>query len=221
MKLIYLPSIVLLFSVSTAAARDVDGNLRQDTRRSTLIEQHVIDVDTVLQVDEEPSRLLKVFKSIRLPWLTDHVAKLDEGDVGDVLLDKELDITEGENLSNDQTHSSTLSSNKNNKNSNNNTVILEGKDIIVIEVDNSEFVLGLEPGITSDIHSFLSAGLPPLPSLPITDQVDKQQQRHLQVSPSKPATSTPMTSKPRTTGLRHPNLQHPQPRHPSLKKPRE
>ena len=201
MKLIYLPSIVLLLSVSTAAARDVDGNLRwQDTCPSTLIEQHLTDRDTVLQVDEEPSRPLKVFKSfksIRLPWLTDHVAKLDKGDVGDVLLDKELDITEGENLSNDQNHSFTLSSNKNNKNSNNSTVTLEGK--VIIEVDNSVFVLGQEPDMTSNIHSFLSAGLPLLPFLPTTDQVDKQHQRHLQVTPSKPATSTPMTSKPRTT----------------------
>jgi hypothetical protein len=78
MKLIYLPSIVLLLSVSTAATHDVDGNLRrQDTRPSTLIEQHLIDGDTVLQVDEEPSRLLKVFKSIRLPWLTDQCQQHD------------------------------------------------------------------------------------------------------------------------------------------------
>jgi hypothetical protein len=196
MKLIYLPSIVLLFSVSTAAARDVDGNLRQDTRRSTLIEQHVIDVDTVLQVDEEPSRLLKVFKSIRLPWLTDHVdvAKLDEGDVlldeGDVLLEKELDIIEGENVSNDQNHSSTLSSkknniknNKNDKNNknNNNTVILEGKDII--EVDNSVYILGQGPGIASNIHSFLSTGLPPLPAF-----MDKGH-GELSNSPSLPAST--------------------------------
>ena len=66
MKLIYLLSIVLLLSVSTAAARDVDSYLRQDTRRSTLIEQH-----TVLQVDDKESRFLKEEQEPRKllsPW---------------------------------------------------------------------------------------------------------------------------------------------------------
>ena len=73
MKVIYLQFIVLLLSASTAVAHDVEGYLRQDTRRTSFIdEQQLINGIKELQVDEDSSRFLKAFKNLRLPWLTEH-----------------------------------------------------------------------------------------------------------------------------------------------------
>ena len=55
MKVIYLQSIVLLLSASTAVARDVEGYLRQDTHRSSIInEQQLINGIKELQVEIPP-----------------------------------------------------------------------------------------------------------------------------------------------------------------------
>ena len=107
MKVIYLQSIVLLLSASTAVARDVEGYLRQDTRRSSIIdEQQLINGIKELQVDEDSSRFLKLkaFKNLRLPWLTEHAAKHDNDDVH---LEGEQDIIIGEHPWDDQYPSST------------------------------------------------------------------------------------------------------------------
>jgi hypothetical protein len=47
-----LQSFVILLSISTTVARDKDSNLRQDT--GPLIEQHLFDGNTEIQVDKSP-----------------------------------------------------------------------------------------------------------------------------------------------------------------------
>jgi hypothetical protein len=67
MKVIHLQSIVfVLLSSLTAAAHDVDGYLRQDTRRSTLMEQHLIDDSTANQVNKESLFLRKNKHDVKL-----------------------------------------------------------------------------------------------------------------------------------------------------------
>ena len=100
---IYLLSIVLvLLSAPNAAARDVDGHLRQDTRRSTLIDkQHLINGDKENQVDEESSsRFIKVFTNRRLPkWLTEHAVTVKHDNNAVHLEEQEQDDNERELLS--------------------------------------------------------------------------------------------------------------------------
>jgi surface protein len=86
MKLISLQSIVLLLSATTAVARDVDVYLRQDTRRSSVIdEQHLINGDMGFQIGEESS-----LKNHRLSWW----AKLNNNNNDAVLLNDKQDIIE-------------------------------------------------------------------------------------------------------------------------------
>ena len=60
MNLIFLlQSFVLLLSLSTAAARDKDGNLREEDTRPLILGQPLIDGKTEVQVGKESSiRLL-------------------------------------------------------------------------------------------------------------------------------------------------------------------
>jgi len=65
--IINLQSIIfVLLSSLTAAARDVDGYLWQDTRRSTLMEQHLIDDSTANQVNKESLFLRKTKDDVKL-----------------------------------------------------------------------------------------------------------------------------------------------------------
>jgi hypothetical protein len=93
MKLIsLLQPFVLLLSLSTAAAWDKDGNLRQDTRPA-LIGQQLLDGNTAIQGGKESSYgFLEAFTNRLLPWWTNHVAKLDNNNSNTVHLDKEHDI---------------------------------------------------------------------------------------------------------------------------------
>ena len=90
MKLIsHLQSLVLLLSVSIAAARDKDSNLWKDTSPTLIGQQHLLSSITALPFKSAKS---PVFTNRLLPWwTTNHVAKLDGNSVQ---LRKEQDIIE-------------------------------------------------------------------------------------------------------------------------------